>query len=74
MTRRLERLYKTKGKARTEGNRQAWLTSQRDSHQLFKTTKSKYCRDRIESEQSDPPQLGKSLSILIGDKCTEIER
>ena len=56
-TRRLERLYKTKGKVRTEGNRQAWLTLQRESHQLFKTTKSKYWRDRIESEQSNPRQL-----------------
>ena len=71
-TRRLERLYKTKGKICIEGNRQAWLTSQRESHQLFETTKSKYWRDRIGSEPSNPRQRWKSLGILTGDKCAKI--
>ena len=42
-------------------------------NQLFKTTKSKYWRDRIESEQSNPRQLWKSLGILTGDKCTKVD-
>ena len=71
--RRLKRLFKTKSKVGTEGNRQAWLTSQPESHQLFKTTKSQYWRDRIESEQSNPRRLWKSLGILTADKCTKVD-
>ena len=37
----------------------------------FRRTKSMYWRDRIESEQSNPHQLWKSLGILTGDKIRQ---
>ena len=39
----------------------------------FRRTKSRYWRDRMQSEQSNPHQLWKSLGILTGDKCAKID-